>query len=103
MLTAWTLFAKCLNITKINLLIRNNKTQEIFPNVTRGLSILTTGATSTSVERATSALRHIKAGFCCMMGEECLNVLLTVCIHRDIFLDYDKTIVTYASKGDAFN
>ena len=32
------------------------------------------------------------------MGEEGLNALLPVCIHRDIFLDYDKIINIYASK-----
>ena len=45
-----------------------------------------------------SALRHVKAGFRSMMGEERLNVLLLVCIHRDIFLDYDKIIDVYTSK-----
>ena len=41
-----------LNITNINLLVRFNKTREIFPSVTRVLSIfLTTTATSASVER----------------------------------------------------
>ena len=33
-----------------------------------------------------------------MMGEERLNALLLVCIHRDIFLRYDKIIDVYASK-----
>ena len=42
-----------LNITNINLLIRFNKMREILPNATRVLSILlTTAATSASVERA---------------------------------------------------
>ena len=41
-----------LNITNINLLVRSNKTREIFPSTTRVLSIsLTTAATSASVER----------------------------------------------------
>ena len=44
-----------LNTTNINLLVRFNKTQEIFPSVTRVLSILLkTAATSASVERACS-------------------------------------------------
>ena len=47
-----------LNITSINLLIRFNKTREIFPSVTRVLSILlTTAATSASVERVNSKER----------------------------------------------
>ena len=36
-----------------------------------------------------SALEHVKTDFG-MMGEECLNVLLIVCIHRDMFRDYEK-------------
>ena len=44
-----------LNITNINLLVRFNKTREIFPSVTRVLSILlTTAATSANVERVNS-------------------------------------------------
>ena len=47
-----------LNITNINLLVRFNKTREIFPSVTRVLSILlTTAATSASVERINSKER----------------------------------------------
>ena len=46
------------NITNINLLVRFNKTREIFPSVTRVLSILlTTAATSASVERVNSKER----------------------------------------------
>ena len=47
-----------LNITNINLLVRFNKTQEIFPSVTRVLSIyLTTAATSASLQRVNSKKR----------------------------------------------
>ena len=43
---------RSLNITNMNLLIRLNKTREIFPSVTRVLRILlTTSAISASVER----------------------------------------------------
>ena len=46
------------NITNINILNRFNKTREIFPSVTRVLSILlTTAATSASVERVNSKER----------------------------------------------
>ena len=49
-----------LNIT--NLLSRFNQTREIFPSVTRVLSIcLTTAATSASVERVNSKERVLKA------------------------------------------
>ena len=51
-----------LNIANINLLVRFNKTREIFPSVTRVLSILlTTAATSASVERVNSKERVLKA------------------------------------------
>ena len=33
-----------------------------------------------------------------MMDEDHLNALSLVCVHRDIFLDYDKIIDIYASK-----
>ena len=47
-----------LNITNINLLVRFNKTREIFPSVTRVLSIfLTTAATSVNVEKVNSKMR----------------------------------------------
>ena len=45
-------------ITNINILIRFNKAQEIFPSVTRVLSILlTTAATSANLERVNSKER----------------------------------------------
>ena len=44
-----------LNIANINLLVRFNETRETFPSVTQVLSILlTTAATSASVERVNS-------------------------------------------------
>ena len=44
---------RSLNITNMNLLIRFNTTREMFPRVTRVLSmLLTTSAISASVERA---------------------------------------------------
>ena len=54
----------CVNIANINLLVRFNKAREIFPSVTRVLSILlTTAATSASVERANSK-EHVPKGPC---------------------------------------
>ena len=54
-----------LNITNINLLVRFNKTREIFPSVTRVLSIfLTTAATSASVERVNSKERVKRSALC---------------------------------------
>ena len=67
--------------------------KEIFPNVTRILSILQTpAATSASIKRSNSALGYVKANFRSMMGEERLNALLLLYIHQDTFLDFDKII-----------
>ena len=50
-----------LNIANINLLVRFNKTREIFPSVTRVLStLLTTAATRASVARVNSKERVTK-------------------------------------------
>ena len=73
-----------LNIANINISFRFNKTRGIFPSFTRVLSsLLTTAATSASVERPNSKRA---------------NTLLLMCIHQDIFLDYDKLIDIHASK-----
>ena len=48
----------CVEIANINLSVRSNKAREIFPSVTRVLSILlTTAATSATVERVNSRER----------------------------------------------
>ena len=49
-------------------------------------------------KNANSALQHLRTDFWSVMGEECLNALPPVCIHRDIFLNYEKIIDIYASK-----
>ena len=49
-------------------------------------------------KKADSALQHLRTDFQSMMGEERLNALSLVCVHRDIFLDYDKIFDIYASK-----
>ena len=49
-------------------------------------------------KKVNSALQHLRIDFWSMMAEERLNTLLPVCIHRDIFLDYDKIFDIYAFK-----
>ena len=49
-------------------------------------------------KKANSALQNLRTDLWSMMDEERLNALSLVCIHRDIFLDYDKIIEIYASK-----
>ena len=48
-------------------------------------------------KKTNSALQHLRTDFRSMMVEDRLNALSLVCIHRDIFLDYDKIIDIYAS------
>ena len=72
--------------------------KEVFPSITWVSRILLTkAANNVSAESANSALRHVKADFINMIGEKRLNALLLVHIHLDIFLDYNKIIVMYAS------
>ena len=49
-------------------------------------------------KKANSTLQHLRTDFQSTMGEERLNALSLVYIHRDIFFDYDKIIDIYASK-----
>ena len=49
-------------------------------------------------KKANYDLQHLRTDFQSMMGKERLNALSLVCIHRDIFADYDKIIDIYASK-----
>ena len=48
--------------------------------------------------KASSNLQHLRTDFQSMLGEQCLDALSVVYIHRGIFLDYDKMIDIYASK-----
>ena len=52
------------------------------------------------IKNANSVLQHLRLStdFRSMMGEERLNALTFVCIHRDIFVDYEKIIDIYTSK-----
>ena len=43
-------------------------------------------------EKVNSTLQHLRTDFRNIIGEERLNALSLVRIHRDIFLDYDKII-----------
>ena len=49
-------------------------------------------------KKANPALQQLRIDFRSMIGEERLNALSLVCIHREIFRDYDKIIDMYASK-----
>ena len=49
-------------------------------------------------KNANFTLQNLRTDFQSMTGEERLNDLSLVCIHRGIFLDYDKIIDICASK-----
>ena len=49
-------------------------------------------------KKADPTLQHLRTDFRSVMGEDRLNALSLVYIHRNIFLDYDKIIDIYVSK-----
>ena len=72
---------------------------QFFSNILRILSvILTTSATSASVERAHSVLHYAKTDFRNRMSEDRFNALLQLCVHSDINPDYKKIIDIYAMR-----
>ena len=61
-----------------------------FPNVTKLIHLmLLTSVTASSVERANSSLKFVKNSFRSSMGEDRLNSLLLLYVHRDIELNID--------------
>jgi hypothetical protein len=72
----------------------------MFPNITKILNLqLLTSVTSSSTERANSSLKLIKNGMRSTMGEDQLNALQLLYVHRDIKLNYDKIIDDYAQRN----
>ena len=62
----------------------------MFPTITKilNLLLLTSVLKSSSTEWANSSLKLVRS----TMGEDRLNALLLLYVHRDIKLDYDKII-----------
>jgi hypothetical protein len=72
----------------------------MFPNKTKILNLLLlTSVASSSTERANSSLKLIKNVTRSTIGEDRLNALLLLYVHRDIKLDYDKIIDDYAQRN----
>ena len=72
----------------------------MFPNITKILNLLLlTSVTSSSTERANSSLKLIKNVMRGTVGEDRLNAVLLLYVHRDIKLDYDKIIDDYARRN----
>ena len=57
-----------------------------------------TPVTVSSTERANSALKFIKSDRRSTMGQDRLNALLLLYVHKDIVLDYEAVIDLYASR-----
>ena len=73
--------------------------QKQFPNVSTILNILQLiPVTSSSVERANSALGFIKSNRRSTMTEERMNALTLLFVHKDIALNLDKVVDMYATK-----
>jgi hypothetical protein len=72
----------------------------LFPNVYTMLRlILVTPVTTATVERSNSSLRFVKNVYRSTMGEDRLNALLLLFIHRDIELDYEKIVDMFARRN----
>jgi len=60
---------------------------------------LITPVTSATVERSNSSLRFVKNVYRSTMGEERLNALLLLFIHKDIPLNYNAVVDEYAKRN----
>ena len=70
-----------------------------YPNIATILHILSvTPVTASTTDRANSALKFIKSDRRSTMGQDRLNSLLLLCVHKDIQLNYDAVVDLYASR-----
>ena len=70
----------------------------LYPNVNTILRLLLiTPVTSATVERSNSSLRFVKNVYRSTMGEERLNELFQLFIHKDIPLNYNAVVNEYAN------
>jgi len=68
-----------------------------FPNIVTILHVmLLAPVTSATVERANSALKFVKSNRRSRMREDRLNALLMLFVHKDIPLDLNKIVDTFA-------
>ena len=69
----------------------------LYPNTHTILRLLLiTPVTSATVERSNSSLRFVKNVYRSTMGEERLNALLLLFVHKDIPLEYGAIVDDYA-------
>jgi len=72
----------------------------LYPNVHTILRLLLiTPVTSATVERSNSSLHFVKNVYRSTMGDERLNALLLLFIHKDIPLNYNAVVDEYAKRN----
>ena len=62
--------------------------------------VMLTPITTCTVERSNSSLRFVKTVYRSNMGQERLNALLLLFIHRDIELNYEKVVDIFARRNN---
>ena len=76
----------------------DNNLEVMFPSIKKVMIILlTTPATSASVDRATSTLCFIKTDCRSTMSDNRFNALVLLYVHLDIKLGYNRIIQMYAN------
>ena len=73
--------------------------QTSYPNIFTIINVAAlTSVTSAGVERANSSLRLVKNVYRSTMGEERLNALLLLFVHKDIHIDYAEIVNIFARR-----
>ena len=71
----------------------------MYPNIVKILFLIQlTAVTSSGVERSNSTLKYIKSKSRSTMGEDRLNALLLLYIHKDIDINICKIVDMFAQK-----
>lgn len=72
----------------------------LFPNVHAMIRlVLVTPITTATVERSNSSLRFVKTVYRNNMGEDRLNALLLLFVHKDIELNYEEVVDIFARRN----
>lgn len=69
----------------------------MFPSIILTI-LLTTSATSATIERAKPALRYLKTDFRSSMSDDCFNALILMYFHRHIILSHNDMVNICARK-----
>ena len=70
-----------------------------YPNISTILQLLlVVPVAAATVERGNSALKYVKNELRSTMGQDRLNALILLYVHKDIALDYDAIITSFVSK-----